>query len=104
MEVCSNIHAAAALPPGKEPPLPIGFGGWVDSRTSLDAVAKRENHPYVCQESDPDRQTRILSYPGWYIIINIFKILYLMSVGLLQPKVRVIAILQFTTSRRWDDF
>jgi hypothetical protein len=28
--------------PGKEPPVSIGYGGWVDPRTGLDVVARRK--------------------------------------------------------------
>jgi hypothetical protein len=31
--VSGQLHAPAALPPGKEPPLPVG---WVGPRTGLD--------------------------------------------------------------------
>jgi hypothetical protein len=39
--VSGQLHAPAALPPGKEPPVPIGIGGWVDPTTGLDDVEKR---------------------------------------------------------------
>jgi hypothetical protein len=38
--VSAQSHALAALPPGKEPPVPIGLGGWVDPRAGLDDVEK----------------------------------------------------------------
>jgi len=41
MEVSGQLQAPAALPPGKEPYVPVGLGGWVGTRSSLDAVAKR---------------------------------------------------------------
>jgi hypothetical protein len=34
MEVSGQLHVPAALPPGKEPPVPIGYeGGWPQSRS-----------------------------------------------------------------------
>jgi hypothetical protein len=43
MEVVSGqLHAPAALPPGKEPLVPIWVGGWVGPRAVLDAVVKRK--------------------------------------------------------------
>jgi hypothetical protein len=48
MEVSGQLHAPAALPPGKEPMVPIG--GWVGTRAGLDAVVKRKS-PSFCQGS-----------------------------------------------------
>jgi hypothetical protein len=42
MEVCGQLHAQAALPPGKEPLVPIEYGDWVGPRAVLDAVVKRK--------------------------------------------------------------
>jgi len=52
MEMSGQLHARAALPPRKEPPVPIGLGGWVGPRAHLDAVAKRKN-PYRYPVSSP---------------------------------------------------
>jgi len=40
MEVSGQLHAPAALPPGKEP-VTHWIGGWVGPRAVLDAVVKR---------------------------------------------------------------
>jgi hypothetical protein len=47
MEVSGQLHAPAALPPGKEPPGSRWVGGSVDPRADLDAVVKRKisQHP-----------------------------------------------------------
>jgi hypothetical protein len=42
MEVSGQLHAPAALPPGKEPPGAHWIGGWVGPRAVLDAVVKRK--------------------------------------------------------------
>jgi hypothetical protein len=42
MEVSGQLHAPAALPPEKEPLVPIKIGGWVGLRAVLDAVVKRK--------------------------------------------------------------
>jgi len=40
MEVSGQLHASAALPQGKEPPVPIGLeNGWA-TEASLKAMAK----------------------------------------------------------------
>jgi hypothetical protein len=39
MEVSGQLHAPAALPPAKEPLVPVG---WVSPRAVLDAVVKRK--------------------------------------------------------------
>jgi hypothetical protein len=52
MEVSGQLHAPAALPPGKEPPGSHWIGGWVDPRAVLDAVVKRKI-PSPGRESNP---------------------------------------------------
>jgi len=42
MEVSSQLHATATLPPGKEPLVLTGIGGWVGLRAVLDAVVRRK--------------------------------------------------------------
>jgi hypothetical protein len=37
-----QLHAPAALPPGKQPPNTHWIGGWVVPRTGLDDVEKRK--------------------------------------------------------------
>jgi hypothetical protein len=47
MEVNGQLHAPAALPPGKEPPGTHCIGGWVGPRAGLDAVVRRKiSSPY----------------------------------------------------------
>jgi hypothetical protein len=69
MEVSGQIHAPAALPPGKEPLVPIGIGGWVGLRTVLGTVVKRKI-PSPRQESNPRTpivQPVALRYTDWDI-------------------------------------
>jgi len=40
MEVCSQLHAPVALPPGKELPVTNWIGGCMGPRAGLEAVAK----------------------------------------------------------------
>jgi hypothetical protein len=49
MEVSGQLHTLAALPPGEEPLVPIG---WMGPRAILDAVVKREILS-PCWESKP---------------------------------------------------
>jgi len=42
MEVSGQLHAPAALLPGKEPPGTHWIGGWLGLRAGLDAVVKRK--------------------------------------------------------------
>jgi hypothetical protein len=42
MEMNGQLHAPAALPPGKEHLIPIWTGGWVGPRAVLDTVVKRK--------------------------------------------------------------
>jgi hypothetical protein len=42
MEVSGQLHAPAALTPGKEPPRSHWIGGWVGPRAGLDRVVKRK--------------------------------------------------------------
>jgi hypothetical protein len=60
MDVNGQIHATTALPPGKEPPLPIRLEVWPAPRASLEGVAKRKI-PTPTQESNPDRPDRLAS-------------------------------------------
>jgi hypothetical protein len=52
MEVGGQLHAPAALPPGKKSPGTHWIGGWVDARAVLDAVVKRKV-PSPRRESNP---------------------------------------------------
>jgi hypothetical protein len=52
MEVSGQLHAPAALPPGKEALAPISIGGWVGPRAVLEAVVKRKI-PSPRRESNP---------------------------------------------------
>jgi hypothetical protein len=51
MEVSGQLHAPAALPPGKDPG-PHWRGGWVSPRAVLDAVVERKI-PSPRRESNP---------------------------------------------------
>jgi hypothetical protein len=52
MEANDQIHAPAALFPGKEPRVPHWMGGWVGPRAVVDAVVKRKI-PSPRRESNP---------------------------------------------------
>jgi len=52
MEVSGQLHAAAALPPGKEPHGTHCIGGGVGRRAGLDAVVKRKI-PSLCRDWEP---------------------------------------------------
>jgi hypothetical protein len=72
MEVSGQLHAPAALPPGKETRVPIG-GGWIGSRAVLDAVVKRKI-PSPRRESNP--RTPIIQpvaqrYTDWNVTVLI---------------------------------
>lgn len=69
MEVSGQLHATGALNFGKEPQVTHWIGGWVGTRTGLDAVVTRII--CSCQESNPDIQPAVyslywLSYAGFY--------------------------------------
>jgi len=69
MEVSDQLHAPAALPPGKEPPGTHWIGGWVGPRAVLDAVEKRKI-PSPRRESNPDHpivQPVASPYTDWTI-------------------------------------
>jgi hypothetical protein len=51
MEVSGQLHALAALPPGKDPGT-HWIGGWVGPRAVLDPVVKRKI-PNPSRESNP---------------------------------------------------
>jgi hypothetical protein len=52
--VSGQLHAPAALPPGKEPPSTHGIGDWVGPRAGLDDVEKEKIlDPYQESNSDP---------------------------------------------------
>jgi hypothetical protein len=57
MEVSGQLHAPAALPPGKEPLVLNWIGGWVGPIVSLVAVEKRKI--LHCRESDLGKQILI---------------------------------------------
>jgi hypothetical protein len=52
MEVSGQLHALAALSPGKRAPGTHWIGGWVGARAILDTVVKRKI-PSPHQESNP---------------------------------------------------
>jgi hypothetical protein len=51
--VSGQLHACAAIPPGKEPLCADWIGGWLGTRTYLDYVDGRKSHPYRNSNSDP---------------------------------------------------
>jgi len=53
MEVCSQFHVPAALPPGKDPPDTHLIADHVGS-----SVEKEISHYFPCQESNPGRPAR----------------------------------------------
>jgi hypothetical protein len=55
MEMCGQLHDLAALPPGKDPPVPIGYGAWFSPEARLDAVEKTEIMPL--SEIEPLKQS-----------------------------------------------
>jgi len=57
MDVSGQLHATAALPPGKEPPGTHWIGGWVGSGAGLDMVSKKKI-PSPSRESNHDRPVR----------------------------------------------
>jgi hypothetical protein len=58
--VSGHLHAAAALPPRKEPSIDW-IGGWVGPRAGLDAVAKRKKfHDFPCRFLNPGPPSRVL--------------------------------------------
>jgi hypothetical protein len=61
MEVSGQLHAPAALHPGKESPSIRWIGGWVDPRAFLDAVMKRKI-PSSRQETNP--RTPVIQPPN----------------------------------------
>jgi hypothetical protein len=70
MEVSSQLHAPAALLPGKKPPGTHWIGGWVDPRAGMDDVEKRKFLTLLGLELQPlGRPARSqslyrLRYPG----------------------------------------
>jgi hypothetical protein len=53
LEVSGQLHAPAALPPGKEPPGTHWIGGWLCPRTGLDEVEVRKILPLPGLELRP---------------------------------------------------
>jgi hypothetical protein len=70
MEVSGELHAPAALPPGKEPPGTYCVGGWVNPRAGLDHLERRKFLTLPGLELRPLRRPARsqslyrLSYPG----------------------------------------
>jgi hypothetical protein len=68
MEANGQLHAPAALPPWKDPPVPNGWG-WVGPKAVLDAVIKRKI-PSPRRESNPKTPTVqpvVSRYTDWAI-------------------------------------
>jgi hypothetical protein len=65
MEVSNELHAPVALPPGKEPPIPTGYGDWVGLIACMDVIEKRKNFPLPGIEPRSSSSSLYrLSYPG----------------------------------------
>jgi hypothetical protein len=56
MEVSSQFHDPAALPPGERAPGTHWIGGWVGLRVGFDAVERRQISGFS-QDSNPDPST-----------------------------------------------
>jgi len=74
MQASCQLHALAALLPGKELPGTHWIGGWVGSRAGLDAVARENPSPYL--EPNLGRPNRSLVT---LVIERIFFVKYLVS-------------------------
>jgi hypothetical protein len=72
-----QLHAPAALPPGKKPSVPIEIG-WVGPRFGLDAVEKRKM--LHCPESKP-----------YYLYLKLLKVLKLDSQALVPYRGRLLS-------------
>jgi hypothetical protein len=73
--VSGQLHATAALPPGKEPPGTHWIGGWVDPIAVLDAVVKRKI-PNPRRESKPRTsivQSVAQRYTDWAVTTLLIK-------------------------------
>jgi hypothetical protein len=70
MEVSGHLHDAAALLPGKEPLVPIGYvGKWVGGPQSHSGRGGEEENSHPCRDSNPrssspEPNAVQLSYPG----------------------------------------
>jgi hypothetical protein len=74
MEVSGQVHAPAALTPGKEPLGTHWVGGWVGPRAVLDTVVKRKI-PSLHRESNPRTpivQPAAQRYTDWAITTQLF--------------------------------
>jgi len=67
MEVSDQIHAPAALSPGKGPLRTHWIGGWVGPRAGLDAMVKRKI---------PSPQHRSLPSTWWLLRDHIWHIMH----------------------------
>jgi hypothetical protein len=70
MGVGSQLHAPAALPPGKRPGNHC-IGGWVGPWTGLDGCEKSRPH----RDSIPDRPARLMNQKGpyWTVIFRRYR-------------------------------
>jgi hypothetical protein len=61
MEVSGQLHAPAALPPGKDPPVPNGQeAGWAPESFWTQLRRDKKKHYCPCRELNHDRPARIL--------------------------------------------
>jgi hypothetical protein len=44
--VSGQLHAPAALPKGKKPPVPTEYGDWVGIKAGLDVFPFRDSNPW----------------------------------------------------------
>jgi hypothetical protein len=79
MGVSGQLHALAALLPGKSAPGTHWIGGWVSPRTGLHAVVKRK-FPALAETRTPQPSSIPLSHPGSFykgLKIKIYKTIVL---------------------------
>jgi hypothetical protein len=68
MEVSGQVHAPAALPPGKEPPDTHWIGGWVGPSVGLDDMEKRKFWSYRDSNSDPSVVQPVGAIPAHLLV------------------------------------
>jgi hypothetical protein len=84
MEVSGQLHAPAALPPGKEPSGTHLIGDWVDPRAGVNALATRKIL-CLCRKSNPSRPAqRLLTILTELSIIIIIIIIIILVILLLH--------------------
>jgi hypothetical protein len=80
MEVSGQLHAPAALPPGQEPLVPIGYeAGWAQSRSGRGGEEKNSQPPPGIEPQNNDHPARSpalyrLSYHGSQLYLYLYQI------------------------------